>query len=104
MKLLKPRDKRRAKIKKTIRGSAVLPRFVVFRSNKYLYGQLIDDAAGKTMASVNKIKSPEEAGEKIADEATKLKISSVVFDRAGYKYHGNIKKLADAARQSGLKF
>lgn len=104
MNTLRPRDKRRAKIKKTIRGSATLPRLVVFRSNKYLYGQLINDSAGKTIASADKMKSPEEAGKKIAENALKLKISKVVFDRAGYKYHGNVKKLADAARQAGLKF
>lgn len=104
MQSLKLREKRRVKIKKTIRGSAALPRLVVFRSNKYLYGQLIDDVAGKTLASVSKIKSSQEAGTKIAQDAIKLKISKVVFDRAGYKYHGKVEKFADAARAAGLKF
>lgn len=98
------RDIRRAKIRKTIRGTAGVPRLVVFRSNKYFYGQLIDDAKGQTLASVDKIGSAEEAGKKLAEKATKSKIAAVVFDRAGYKYHGNIKKLAEAARTAGLKF
>lgn len=98
------RDNRRAKIRKTIRGTGVCPRLVVFRSNKFIYAQLIDDVKGETVASVDKLSDPVEAGKKLTEKASKLKITTVVFDRAGYKYHGNIKKLADAARESGLKF
>lgn len=98
------RDNRRAKIRKTIRGTAGAPRLVVFRSNKYFYAQLVDDARGQTVVSVDKASDPAEAGRKLAEKAIKSKIGTVVFDRAGYKYHGNIKKLADAAREAGLKF
>ena len=98
------RENRRRRIKKIIRGTAGTPRLVVFRSNKYFYAQAIDDTAGKTLTSVNKIIDPVEAGSKIADELLRQKIKKVVFDRAGYKYHGNVKKLADAAREKGLVF
>ena len=98
------RETRRAKIKKTIRGTEKRPRLVVFRSNRFLYVQLVDDSKGKTLVSIDKIGDPTEAGKKLAEKAVKSKISAVVFDRAGYKYHGNIKKLADAAREAGLKF
>ncbi|MBI3559315.1 hypothetical protein HY085_02870 [Candidatus Gottesmanbacteria bacterium] len=66
----------------------------VFRSNKYLYGQLID--GGETLASVNKMTDPAGAGRELGQKAVKLKIKKVVFDRNGYRYHGNIKKLAEA--------
>ena len=91
-------------IQKTVRGTAAKPRLVVFRSNRYLYAQIIDDAAGKTLASVNKVVDAIEAGKKIAEDAAKAKVKTVVFDRAGYKYHGLVKKLADAAREAGLSF
>ena len=98
------RINRRAKTKKIIRGTAQKPRLVVFRSNKYFYAQAIDDVVGKTLASVNKMVDAAQAGAKIAEDLVKLKIKKIVFDRAGYKYHGNIKKLADAAREKGLVF
>ena len=98
------RDNRRAKIRKTIKGTSIRPRLVVFRSNRYLYAQLVDDVKGFTRASVNKIVDAAQAGKELAQKALKLKISQAVFDRAGYKYHGTIKKLADAAREGGLKF
>lgn len=98
------RNTRRAKIKKTIRGTASRPRLVVFRSNRYLYGQLIDDQKAITLASIDKTPDPTAAGKQLAEKAVKKKIQTVVFDRAGYKYHGNIRKFADAARQAGLKF
>lgn len=79
-------------------------RLAVFRSNKYLYCQAIDDVKGITLVSVNKVKVAEEAGKEIAEKLLKLKIKKVVFDRATYRYHGNIKKLADAARTAGLEF
>ncbi|MEK7565441.1 MAG: 50S ribosomal protein L18 [Patescibacteria group bacterium] len=97
------RDNRRAKIRKTIKGTSAKPRLVVFRSNRYFYAQLIDDVKSHTLAAVSKVTDAVEAGKKLAEIALKLKISQAVFDRAGYKYHGNIKKLADAAREGGLK-
>lgn len=98
------RFNRRAKTKKIIRGTAKIPRLVVFRSNKYFYAQAVDDVAGKTLAAVNKVTDAVEAGTKVAQDLVALKIKKIVFDRAGYKYHGNIKKLADAAREKGLEF
>ncbi len=98
------RDQRRAKTKNTIRGTADKPRLVVFRSNKYIYGQVIDDSVGKTLASVGKLTDANIAGKELAQKAKKLGIVKIVFDRAGYKYHGNVKKVADAAREEGLKF
>lgn len=98
------RDQRRAKIKRTVKGTADKPRLVVFRSNRYIYGQLIDDTKGQTVVSVNKMTDVTNAGKELAEKALKLKIKKVVFDRAGYKYHGNVKKLADATREGGLEF
>lgn len=98
------RIQRRAAIKKIIRGTADRPRLVVFRSNRYFYCQLVDDANGKTIAAVNKITDPKTAGEDIARQAEAKKITQIVFDRAGYKYHGNVKILAEAVRNAGLKF
>ncbi len=95
------RTQRRAVIKKKIRGTAERPRLVVFKSNRFFYAQLIDDVQGTTLASVNKMTDPSEAGTKLAEKA---KVKDVVFDRAGYQYHGNVKKFADAAREAGLKF
>ncbi|MEK7127477.1 MAG: 50S ribosomal protein L18 [Patescibacteria group bacterium] len=79
-------------------------RLAVFRSNKYLYCQAIDDVKGVTVASVNKSTDPVKAGQEIAKKLLELKIKKVVFDRATYRYHGNIKKLAEAARTAGLEF
>lgn len=98
------RENRRARIRKIIRGTEKCPRLVVFRSNKYVSAQLIDDSKGHTLASVNKATDSVIAGQEIAEKAMKLKVEKIVFDRAGYRYHGNIKKLADAAREKGLKF
>jgi large subunit ribosomal protein L18 len=80
------------------------PRLVIFRSNRYLYGQIIDDAKGVTLVSVNRATDPVGAGREIAQKAKKAKITSVFFDPAGYKYHGNVRKFAEAAREGGLKF
>lgn len=93
------REQRRARIRKLIRGTKDRPRLVVFKSNRYFYAQLIDDEQGKTIASVNKMSDPMEAGKKLAE---KSKIKTAVFDRAGYKYHGKIKKFAEAVREGGL--
>ena len=110
---------RRAKIKRRIRkkitGTAVTPRLTVFRSNKQIYAQLIDDASGKTLASAGSLKMTEAekvakltqavvVGKAIAEKALKAGIETIVFDRNGYLYHGRIKSLADSAREGGLKF
>lgn len=108
---------RRIKIKKGIRskisGSASCPRMTVFRSNKQIYVQIIDDLAGVTLASASshgmteKVAKKEQAakvGEMVAKKAQEAGVAQVVFDRNGYLYHGRIKELADAARKGGLKF
>lgn len=108
---------RRIKIKTRIRGkisgTAEKPRMSVFRSNTQIYVQLIDDLAQKTLASASSLSLKEKmtkkeqaakVGEMIAKEALSKNISTVVFDRNGYLYHGRVKELADGARKGGLKF
>jgi large subunit ribosomal protein L18 len=110
---------RRAKIKRSIRkkitGTASVPRLTVFRSNKQIYAQVIDDATGKTLASASSYNSKELAGvakveqasvvgKAIAAKAIAAGVTAVVFDRNGYLYHGRVKSLADSAREGGLKF
>ena len=107
---------RRLKIKTRIRGkisgTAQRPRMTVFRSNKQIYVQLIDDLAGKTLVAAssrgmeggNKKEQAAQVGAEIAKKAQEAGITTVVFDRNGYLYHGRIKELADAARNGGLKF
>lgn len=110
---------RRAKIKRRIRkkisGTTSVPRLSVFRSNKQIYAQLIDDTKGVTLvaASSYKNKSADKknksdqagvVGKEIAAKAVKAGVESVVFDRNGYLYHGRVKSLADSAREGGLKF
>ena len=107
---------RRLKIKTRSRGrisgTAQRPRMTVFRSNKQIYVQLIDDIAGKTLAAAssraieggNKKEQAAQVGAEIAKKAQEAGITTVVFDRNGYLYHGRIKELADAARNGGLKF
>ena len=107
---------RRIKIKTRIRGkvsgTASRPRLSVFRSNKQIYAQLIDDLAGKTLAAAsskgltegNKSEIAAQVGKAIAEKALAQGITEVVFDRNGYLFHGRVKSLADAAREGGLKF
>ena len=100
------------RIRKIVNGTAERPRMTVFRSNKGIYVQLIDDLAGHTLhsaASSADDKSPKmeqagKVGKQIAEKAKEAGIETVVFDRNGYLYHGRVKALADAARESGLKF
>ena len=107
------RIKRR--IRKNISGTPARPRLSVFRSNKQIYAQLIDDINGVTLASAssykkdastkgNKIDQAKSIGKKIAEKASKVGIKTIVFDRNGYLYHGRIKALAESARENGLKF
>ena len=108
---------RRNRIRKGIRnklaGTTERPRLSVFKSNKAIYAQLIDDSNGATLSAasslelgikLNTIESSKSVGSKIAEKAGKAGISEVVFDRGGYQYHGQIKALAEAAREGGLKF
>lgn len=104
---------RKRRITAKISGTAKRPRLSVFRSLKNIYIQLIDDTKGKTLVSarlseIKKVKNDasgaKELGELIAKKCKEVKISEVVFDRGGYKYHGKVKALADGAREGGLKF
>lgn len=114
------KQERRYRIKKRIRkvinGTAEQPRLSVFRSNKQIYAQLIDDLSGNTLASassldkeiasakVNKTEQAALVGQLIAEKAKAVNIENVVFDRNGYLYHGRVKSIAEAARKGGLKF
>ena len=99
------RKRRHRRVRAKINGTAEVPRLCVFRSNKYIYAQIIDDEKNKTLASAKaELKSADKVGEEVAKKAIKQKIKKVVFDRGGYKYHGRVKALADAARSAGLKF
>jgi len=116
MKLTKnqARKKRKIRIRKKIYGTTERPRLVVFRSNKHIYAQIINDQAGQTLASFSSLtleepsklnkETAELVGQKIAERALEKNIKSVVFDRNGYLYHGRVKALADGARKGGLKF
>ncbi|MBQ9200938.1 MAG: 50S ribosomal protein L18 [Bacteroidales bacterium] len=107
------RIKIKARVRSKISGTAEMPRMTVFRSNKQIYVQFIDDKAGRTLASASSLKLEEKVGKKeqavkvgemAAKNALEAGITAVVFDRNGYLYHGRIKELADAARKGGLKF
>lgn len=110
------KQERRNKIKTRIRGkvsgTAERPRMTVFRSNKQIYVQLVDDSEGKTLASASskgigegtKTEVAAKVGQAIAEKALAAGITEVVFDRNGYLFHGRVKSLADAARNGGLKF
>lgn len=109
------RDKIRSRIRKVISGTAERPRLSVYRSNKQIYVQLIDDLTGNTIAaassrikekadSVKKIEQAASVGKAIAEKAAAAGIKEVVFDRGGNLYHGRIKALADGAREGGLVF
>ena len=97
------RDRKRKKIRAKISGTALRPRLSVFKSNTAIYAQLIDDVAGKTLASA-KGKDPKTVGAEVAKAAQAKKVSAVVFDRGGYIYTGKVRALAEAAREGGLKF
>ncbi len=111
------RMRRRQRIRKKISGNALRPRLVVFRSNAYIYAQLIDDEKGNTLASASSLELSKEngstgftrdvamqVGKDLAGKAKAKDILEVVFDRSGYIYHGKIKALADGAREGGLQF
>jgi len=109
------RNKIRKRFRKSITGTASRPRLSVFRSNKEIYAQIIDDVEGKTLAAAssrdkgvtaegNKSKQAELVGKALAEKALKAGVETISFDRSGYLYHGRVKSLADAARKGGLKF
>jgi large subunit ribosomal protein L18 len=110
------RQKLRWRIRATVSGTAAKPRLSVFRSNKDIYAQLIDDAAGRTLAAAssrekeiftaggNKSEKSAKVGKLLAERAKAAGLSTVVFDRGGYLYHGRVKSLADGAREGGLNF
>lgn len=109
------RRRRHERVRKNVHGSAGRPRLAVFRSNRYIYAQVIDDDAGRTLAAASsqekklrdKTLSTEtaaEVGKLIAARAEEAGVEAVVFDRGGFPYHGRVKALADAAREGGLKF
>lgn len=110
------RKKRHAHVRRSITGTAERPRLNVFRSNKHIYAQLIDDTASVTIASASSLdkelklenggnkEAAKQVGELIAKHALEKGYETVVFDRGGYLYHGRVKDLADSAREAGLKF
>lgn len=107
------RIRRHARVRSQVSGTPEAPRIAVFRSNKFIYAQLIDDVAGTTLASASDIKmagkgtKSERAsivGKTLAETAVKMGISKAVFDRGGFKYIGRIQALADGARSGGLQF
>jgi large subunit ribosomal protein L18 len=110
------RENRKGRVKGAVRGSTERPRLSVFRSGKHIYAQVIDDTTGKTLAAVSSVAkgttlkhggnvaAAKAIGAAIADKAKSAGITQVAFDRNGYRYHGRVKALADAAREGGLKF
>ena len=111
----KQRLKRHLRVRGKVSGSAERPRLNVFRSEKHIYAQIIDDVAGKTLVSASSVEKNFEGsgsnkdgarkvGKLVAERALKAGIEEVVFDRGGYIYHGRVKELAEGAREGGLKF
>ncbi len=110
-----PRRRRHHRVRKQVKGTAVRPRLAVYRSNRYIYAQIIDDDAGTTIVAASSRETPlaaktltidtaKEVGNLVAARAKDAGVAAVVFDRGGFPYHGRIKALADAAREGGLKF
>jgi large subunit ribosomal protein L18 len=102
-------------VRKKVHGTAARPRLAVFKSNRYIYAQIIDDEAGRTLAAASSqekslrgktlsIDSAAEVGKLLAERAGDAKITEVVFDRGGYPFHGRVKALADAVREAGVRF
>jgi len=113
------RQKRHYKLRRNLVGTAARPRLSVFRSNKHIYAQIIDDDAQRTLtsastatlvfkdaklASSSNLEAAKAVGTEVAKKAKELGIETIVFDRGGYLYHGKVKALADAAREAGLQF
>ncbi|MEE8456519.1 MAG: 50S ribosomal protein L18 [Acidimicrobiia bacterium] len=109
------RRRRHFRVRKSVQGTATKPRLAVFRSNRYIYAQVIDDESGRTIASASSRESAVKGATLTVDTATEVGrlvgarakdagVSVVAFDRGGFKYHGRIEALADAARETGLEF
>jgi large subunit ribosomal protein L18 len=105
------RQRRHLRVRKALSGTAERPRLVVFRSLKHITAQLVDDVQGRTLFTVTDMKFDGKKSEKsaqvgkvVAERAKEAGITSVVFDRAGYQYHGRVKAVADGAREGGLEF
>jgi large subunit ribosomal protein L18 len=107
------RQRRHDRVRKKVSGTPERPRLAVFRSNKHIYAQLIDDLSGKTLASASTVadgtkgskkEAADAVGTLIAERAKAAGIDTVVFDRGGFRYHGRVAAIADAARKAGLKF
>jgi large subunit ribosomal protein L18 len=106
------RYRRHLRVRKKVSGTADRPRLVIFRSLKHISAQIVDDVAGRTLLTVSstdvesgkKTEKSLEVGKRIAERAKSAGITKVVFDRAGYKYHGRVKAVADGARKGGLEF
>jgi large subunit ribosomal protein L18 len=116
-KLTDSRKRRHLRVRKKVRGTAQRPRLAVFRSSKHVYAQVIDDVAGRTIASASTMESSARSkggggtvaaatsvGERVAERAKQAGIATVVFDRGGFKYHGRVAAVADGARSGGLEF
>ena len=112
---LEARRRRHVRVRKAVVGTSSRPRLAVFRSNRYLYAQVIDDKTGHTLAAASSqeaalrsrslsVETAAEIGKLVAERAKSAGVEAVVFDRGGFTYHGRIKALADAARASGLEF
>ncbi len=109
------RVRRHNRVRKLVRGSVDRPRLAVFRSNRYIYAQVVDDVAGATLAAASSqeaslrdrtlsTETATEVGKLLGERATAAGVSKVVFDRGGFAFHGRVKALADAAREAGLEF
>src|SRR5829696_7279692 len=108
------RLRRRRRVRAKVRGTAERPRLAVFRSNRGIQAQVIDDVAGHTVAAVNwtegdlkslgRMDQAKRAGELLAERAKQAGVETCVFDRGGYRFHGKVKALADGAREGGLRF
>jgi len=114
-KLRQARIRRHRRVRKYVRGTAARPRLAVFRSNKHISAQVIDDVAGKTLAAASSTEaglrdrtgnkdSASKVGALLADRAKAAGVTKVVFDRGGFQYHGRVAAVADAARENGLEF
>jgi large subunit ribosomal protein L18 len=113
---LDPRARRHRRVRKKVSGTAARPRLAVFRSNNHIYAQVIDDVAGRTLAAAStvepsirsgatgNVEAATKVGTLLAERATAAGIERVVFDRGGFRYHGRVAALADAARAGGLEF
>ena len=109
------RKRRHVRVRKRVKGTPSRPRLAVFRSNRYIYAQVIDDVAGLTLAAASSlegdlraknltVETAGEVGKLVAERAKQAGIDAVVFDRGGFPFHGRIKALAEGAREAGLEF